>query len=289
MIADLPVVVALPEPLGTHVALWVERDLGWQVVDGDGPLSPVLALADHAPGGLPWIGVVDGPSDADRMRGLLEAGAVDVVGWPDERARVPLAAVRVDVLRRRAPHGRRLVVAGVAGGVGTSTVALAVGGLLAWRGATVLVAGSAAVARLAGVAGAASGAHRAVGGVPRLSVGIGDGVAVGWDGDLVVVDAGVIDGDRMGPSGDGATVVVSRADAGLRQARASSRPVVVIGASPLSTTDIVRVLGRPPLAHLPHSVRVARAGVVGRVPAGLPGRWLRTLEAGLRELERAPA
>lgn len=288
MIQDLPVVVALPEPLDGQVTLWVERDLGWQVVDGDGPLLPALALADRPHGGLPWIGIVDGAADQDRTRALLEAGAADVIGWPDDRARVPLVAVRVDVHRRRAPRGRRLVIAGVAGGVGTTTIALASGGLLAWRGATVLVTGSRALGELAGVAGAASGAHRAVGGVPRLSVSVADGRAPAWDGDLVVVDDGVVGGVGMGTSA-GATVLVSRPDAGLRRARASGRPVIVVGDGPLATGEVVRVLGQPPLAHLPHSARVARAGLTGRVPASLPGRWLRSLEAGLRELERVAA
>jgi hypothetical protein len=293
MIEDLPVVVALPEPLGTEVTRWIEHDLGWQVVDRDGPLLPALALADRPHGGLPWIGVVDGAVDQHRTRGLLEAGAADVIGWPDDRARVPLVAVRLDVHRRRMPRGRRLVVAGVAGGVGTSTIALAVGGLLAWRGAAVLVTGSPALAELAGVT-AASGAHRAVAGVPRLSVSVADGPAPPWDGDLVVIDDGVAGGVVAGgsgiwPTGDGATVVVTRADAGLRRARASGRPVIVVGDRPLTAAEVRRVLGRPPLVHLPSSVRVARAGLTGRVPAGLPGRWLRTLEAGLRELERVAA
>ena len=288
MIQDLPVVVALPEPLDGQVTLWVERDLGWQVVDGDGPLLPALALADRPHGGLPWIGIVDGAADQHRTRALLEAGAADVIGWPDDRARVPLVAVRVDVHRRRAPRGRRVVIAGVAGGVGTTTIALASGGLLAWRGATVLVTGSRALGELAGVAGAASGAHRAVGGVPRLSVSVADGRAPAWDGDLVVVDDGVVGGVGMGTSA-GATVLVSRPDAGLRRARVSGRPVIVVGDGPLATGEVVRVLGRPPLAHLPYSARVARAGLTGRVPASLPGRWLRSLEAGLRELERVAA
>jgi hypothetical protein len=293
MITDLPVAVALPAPLGAELAAWVEHDLGWQVVHDDGPLTPALTLTDRPPGVTPWIGVLDGPADPARTRAMLEAGAADVVAWPDDRARVPLAAVRLDVRRREAPSGSgQLVVAGVAGGVGTSTVALAAGGLLAWRGARVLVAGSAALTRLAGVDRGAVDGHRPVAGVPRLSVSADAAGVTAWDGDLVVVDAGVMGGTRVagqglgGPAVVAPTIVTTRADAGLLAAGTTGRPVVVVGERPLSAAETVRALGRRPMAHLPHSVRVARAGLLGRVPAGLPGRWLRTLETGLRRLEQ---
>jgi hypothetical protein len=173
-------------------------------------------------------------------------------------------------------------VAGVAGGVGTSTIALAVGGLLAWGGASVLVAGGDALLELAGALGRAPsvGAHVAVAGVAGLSVsaGRGDAAAAGWDGDVVVVD----DGTRVTAS---STVVVTRPDAGLRRVRDLDLPAVVNGRSPLGPSDVRRALGRAPLAQLPWSVRVARAGLGGRVPSGLPGRWLEELGSGLRRLE----
>ena len=281
MIDDLPVAVALPAPLDAAVTAWVERDLGWQVVDRTGPLPPVLALADAPCAGVPWIAVTDGPPDDGTVMAQLTAGAEDVVGWPDGRERIPQVATRVDVHRRPTPRGARVSVAGVAGGVGTSTVALAIGGLLAWGGASVLVVGG-AVPGLAGASGRAqsAGAHVTVAGVADLSVsaGRGDAAAAGWDGDMVVVD----DGTRATSS---TTVLVSRPDAGLRRASELVRPVVVNGRSPLGLAETRRLLGRPPLAQLPWSVRVARAGLAGRVPAGLPGRWLDELGNGLRRLE----
>lgn len=282
MIDDLPVVVALPAPLHAAVTAWVEGDLGWQVVDPSGPLPPVLALADAPCTGLPWIAVTDGPPDDDTVTAQLTAGAEDVVGWPDGRERIPLVATRVDVTRRVGPRRPRVSVAGVAGGVGTSTLALAIGGLLSWGGAAVLVVGGAAVLGLAGVSDRVSaGAHAAVPGVTGLSVsaGRGDTAGAGWAGDVVVVD----DGTRVTPT---TTVVVTRPDAGLRRARDVARPTVVNGRSPLGPSEARRVLGRMPLAQLPWSVRVARAGLAGRVPSGLPGRWLDELGTGLRRLER---
>ena len=291
MIEDLPVTVALPAPLDSRVAMWVERDLGWQVVDPAGPLTPVLALADRACGGLPWIAVTDGPPAGEQIRRHLTSGAVDVVGWPQDRLRIPLLAARIE--QRRGAGGAditRLTVAGVAGGVGTSTIALAIGGLLAWSGAAVLVSGDAELVALAGLwpgppagrpddAPSAAAKPTAVPGIAGLSV-VGEGAdvaAAAWSGDVVVVDAGTaVSADT--------TLVVSRPDRGLRRAGAFHRPVVVVGSQPLGIRDCRRLLGTSPLAHLPTSARVARAALGGRVPAGLPGTWLRELRAGLARL-----
>lgn len=291
MIEDLPVAVALSPPLDTWVATWVERDLGWQVVDPAGPLAPVLALADQACAGLPWIAVTDGSPGAEQIRSHLTSGAVDVVGWPQDRLRIPLLATQIDQSRAGgAAVTTRITVAGVAGGVGTSTIALAIGGLLAWSGAAVLVSGDPELVTLAGSGRPADlfddGSHRsmtpsAVAGVPRLSV-VGEGTDVAasaWSGDVVVVDAGTAVTAET-------TLVVSRPDRALRRAGASNRPVVLVGNQPLSTRDARRLLGTSLLAHLPTSARVARAGLEGRLPAALPGAWLRDLRDGLARLEQ---
>lgn len=283
MISDLPVSVDLPDPLGGQVIAWVERDLGWQVVEPGGLLRPVLALATAPQDGVPWIAVLDGSADDDRAMTLLAAGAEDVIGWPDERDRIALAATRLDVGRARPARGPRLTVAGAAGGVGTSTVALAVGGLLAWSGASVLVAGDDALPVLAGVDDhrATSGAHAPVDGVPNLSVAgrRADASTVPWAGDVVVVD----DGTRASPS---TTLVVARPDAWLRRAADTGRPVVVIGDQPLRARDVRTLLGETLLVQLPSSIRVARAGAAGRVPTSLPGRWLAQLGDALRRVGR---
>ena len=289
MIEDLPVTVALPAPLHAAVTAWVEHDLGWQAVEADGPLPPVLALAIEPCGDLPWIAFTEGPPAGSEVRRHLTAGAVDVVAWPQERTRLPLLAARISAQRGVRANASRLIVSGTAGGVGTSTVALAIGGLLAWSGARALVVGDSGLATLAGVdpgveqgsPGVGTGVAIAVAGVPGLSVvrRDDDEAAAGWSGDVVIVDAGA----RF-PSDT--TLLVSRADGGLRRARVVQLPVVIVGAQPLAARDAQRLLGRPALVYLPLSARVARAGLQGRVPASLPGSWLATLRAGLARLEQ---
>lgn len=284
MIEDLPVAVLLEPPLGEQVTAWVERDLGWQAVDMDGSLPPALALAAGPCGALPWIAVTAGPPADDAVTSLLVDGAEDVVAWPDDRARIPLMARRIVVHRQDASTGPRLVIAGIAGGVGTSTVALAVGGLLAWRGATALVVGGDGVRALAGVdrSGPPAVSHAAVAGVDGLSVAgrHADGAAATWAGDVTVVDAGThITADT--------TLVVARPDGGLRRARTVDHAVVVNGDGAVRPGDIPRILGRDPVVHLPRSSRVARAGLHGRVPTALPGRWLAAVSDALRRLDGA--
>lgn len=157
MLDDLPVAVALPAPLDADVAAWAEGDLGWQVVEAHGSLTPALALSDGPVGRLPWIAIAAGALDARTVTALLTAGAEDVVAWPGDRERIPVVATRIAVHRRSATGGSRLAVAGVAGGVGTSTISLAIAGLLAWGGAEVLAVGDDDLLTLAG-AGAGAGA-----------------------------------------------------------------------------------------------------------------------------------
>lgn len=284
MIEDLPVAVLLPRPLSGQVSAWVERDLGWQVVDPDGSLPPALALTDRPRGGVAWIAVTDGAVPDHRATALLAAGAEDVVGWPDDRDRIPLVAARVDLHRQTTPQGAHVAVAGAAGGVGASTVALAIGGLLAWAGAAVLVVGGDGMRALAGAGTAGTSGHTPVAGVPRLAVAGHDAdvADIAWSGDVVVADTGTrVTSDT--------TVLVARADASLRRARELDLPVVVMGDLALRARDAERALGRPAVAHLPLSSRVARAGLLGRVPSALPGRWLALLRDGLRRVERWPS
>lgn len=289
---DLPVVVALAPPLHGAVAAWVEQDLGWQVVEPGGMLAPALALAESPVGSLPWVAVTDGPPSAEAMRRHLTAGAADVVGWPHDRSRLAQTASRLAHGAAEDPTAI-FTVAGVTGGAGTSTVALGIGGLLAWAGASVLVVGSIGTVWLAGLhdddpttttrrdpTTSPEAAHRSVPGVPRLSVAIRgpDGVTPPWSGDIRVVDAGV-------PAVDVPTdLLVVRADVGLRRARLRDRPTAIVGDQPVGRRSAQRLLGRSPVMHLPLSRRVARAGVLGRVPAALPGAWLAVLRAGLDRL-----
>lgn len=208
---DLPVAVALSPPLAEEVTAFVEGEAGWQVVGVDGPPRPAFVLCDAPLDGRPCVVVVDGEPDPEVVRAALLGGAVDVVGWPQGRGRLLEAPLRVGGGERQAPAPPCVRVAGAAGGAGTSTVALAVAGLLTWSGRRVIVAGdddllrlcghgpwggpgTAEVAALAPADAAAEVAvlARAVPGVAGLEVIGGGGATVGspagWPCDAVVVD-----------------------------------------------------------------------------------------------------
>lgn len=293
---DLPVTVDLPGVLGQEVTAYVEGEAGWQVVADGGPPRPVLVLTDRPRTGQPCVVVVEGVPGHDITRAALLAGALDVIGWPADRARLADAPLRAQTTRPPEGRGRVLRVGGASGGAGTSTVSLALAGLLAWAGLRTLVVGSEDLLRLCGCApwegpGATEvatldpdDARREVAALARPVAGV-EGLAVlggattglptrgsaarAWPTDVVVWDV---------RSGHGeADVLVGRPDAGLRAVAGVAVPVVVMGEGPLDARGVRGVLGRPPLAWLPASARVARAGLAGRVPSALPGRWLQGL------------
>lgn len=311
-LADLPVAVDLTGAVGDEVRAYVEGEAGWQVVADGGPPRPVLTIA-HAPrADEPCVVVVDGPPSTEQVRGALLAGALDVLGWPDDRARLLEAPLRVRTARGGQGGPAALRVAGVAGGVGASTLALASAGLLAWRGREVVVVGADDLLRLCGMdpwsgpgavevaalqpaeaAAEVDALARRVPGVDRLRA-LGGGAApfstAGWPADTVVMDLGEgraaghrLEGARWAAGGHRATgpvdLLVARPDAGLRAAAGAPDdvPVVVVGDGPLDRPGVRRTLGRRPAATLPWSARVARAGLTGRVPSGLPGTWLAAL------------
>ena len=296
--ADLPVCIDLPGQLGAEITRYVESEAGWQVVSGDGPLRPVLTIAGAATA-QPCVVVTAAPADPALVRDALRAGALDVVAWPEERARL------LDAPRRlRRDHGERrgrpipalLRVAGARGGAGTSTVALAVAAAVAWAGGRALVVGGNDLLRLAG-RGAWTGpgaaeisllgdqAHEevaavaaAVPGVPGLQVLGGGGTVTdvaAWPYELVVCDA------RTEGLAE-AELVVGCADSALASVPPHPR-VVVVEHGPLDRAGVQRSLGRPPSGWLPYSARVARAGSAGRVPSALPGTWLHALRRAVHD------
>ena len=300
----LPVAVCLPEPLAREVRAWMEAELGWQSVPPEGPPRPVLTLRESSAACAGAVVVVDGVVGVDTVREALRAGAADVISWPEDRGRIPGLARQVAAVPvTEGPPV--IVVAGTRGGVGTSTVALAVGALAAWSGRTVVTVGEDGLLSLCGVGpwsgpgledvlalGPTEGRHEvpalacAVPGVGGLSVLGGDGAgtavdmigAFPWPADLVVVDAGVDIAH--------ATLIVSAPD--VRAARASERdvPLLVRGKGPLGPGQLKAVVGRRPVGWLPDSARIARAALGGRVPADLPGSWLRELRGALAGLVR---
>lgn len=312
--------VALSPPLADEVTAWAEAEAGWEVVGPEGPPAPQLVLADRVRADRPTVVVRDRAVDAATVRQALDEGAVDALAWPDERERLLAAPARVSAAAPARPVPTVRVVA-LAGGVGASTVAMAVGGLLAWSGRQAVVVGGDGAALLAGLAGwrgpgaaevAALAAGDAAAEVDALAAPV-PGVAglrllggldraarapatAGWPVDAVVVDAGAAapgPGPAAGEAGAAGAaaeshpetgvgrLVVGAADARLVAARAVAGPLVVVGDGPLSAGQAARLAGRAPAAVLPCSARVRAAALRGRVPAELPGRWLRRLDAGL--------
>lgn len=283
----LPVRLCLAGSEAAAVDRWISS-LGWQSVDADpaGPVAPALTLADvpalladagRGSGDVVLLVAGDDPVAAAQAAALDRVRAV--VAWPDQREDLPAAAAGLLAQRGR-PRVDELRVAGGAGGVGTSTVALALAGLCAWRGRRTLVLSRGAgtgptpdpVDELDGTS-AWRGAVEVPGirGLRTLevvdpSLAIGEGPAA-----LVVRDLGV--------AREADVLVIRRDRAGLDAVRATSAGLVVvtdIGAAPPAAVRQA-VAGRRAVT-VPWSARVAQAGLRGRIPTGIPGSWLRTLE-----------
>lgn len=285
----IPIELRADGQLEVQVRAWVESTLGWQVVEPDTGVPPVCALVApggaHPPSAPPVLLVPPGQDAAAVARAAVELGARAVLRWPDDRGDLPATVARIAASRDegRSSAGE-IAIAGASGGVGTSTVALAVAGLAAWSGAPTLV-----VARtplpvvprrvfapddLAG-AGTWDAATR-LPGVPGLRLAATDRDAAEAPVDpggarLIVRDLGT----RL----DDADVLVARCDRpGLVAAEATAAAVVVlVGEGPAPPRAVAAALGDRRVVRVPWSVRVARAGWSGRVPTSLPGAWLRRL------------
>ena len=292
-VADLPVCIDLPGRLGQEVTAYVEAELGWQVVGGDGPLVPAVLLAAAVTDATRTVVVSASPVAPAAIRDAFVQGALDVIAWPEERGRLARLSAVVAGGGPGAPPAPVLRVGGSRGGVGTSTVALAIAATVAWSGGRALVAGKNGMLRLAGHppwSGPGSRELAALGSqaaaevervakpivsVPGLWVlgGGGGGCTTdGWPFDLVVIDEGV----AAGP----VDLLVAAADGSLDEVAMEQR-VVVVEHGPLDRAGVRSRLGRPPTGWLAYSARGARAGVSGRVPSGLPGSWVAALRAAL--------
>ena len=293
----LPVHLAVGGPDAEAVGDWIEGVLGWQLSDPDGdePVPPVLRIQDlttpsgptaAGPGAaLPTLLLVPdstAPGEAAAEAARLQPAAV--LGWPSQREALPQVAATV-LSRPRGPRpgsAAVLRVGGSAGGVGTTTVALALGGLKAWRGVSTLVA----------VRGCGLGwcpvPTAALGGAELWSAA---DTLPGFDGSLRAVR--LVDGEPapalrdpavralvldLGPDPD-AEVLVCRPDAaGLAALEATAAAAaVLVGSGPLPRTTMLRAAQGRRLIELPLSARVARAALQGRVPAGLPGSFVARL------------
>jgi hypothetical protein len=309
--AALPVALDVAGRHGEGVRRWVEGVLGWQTIDpATADVVPAaLRLFDlasetarregrRAAGGRPGeLGgpaaarvvpsalLVDGDDDPADVAALAARVRPDlVVAWPEERGSL-LDAVAALLAEDRTPGTavRVLRIGGSAGGVGTSTVALALAGLSSWSGARTLVAvgRTAPVGDALPVAAAAVAAPdlwrraTALAGVPRARVvRLAEAGPLPDPGctdlDLAILDVGVA------PDVD---VLVCRADAAVLDAASATTAaaVVVVGEGPASHAAVRRACGDRRLLTVPVSARVARAGLHRRVPTALPGAWLRAL------------
>ena len=271
----LPVAVEMADrQLADDVVRWVESTLGWQVVADSAALPARLRLVDVA-------SVQDGAAregavliarslDGADLRHAIDSGVRDVVRWPEEAER--LAGLRPSAVVR--PAAEVVGVAGAAGGVGTSTVAVAAAAVSAWSGVPTWLVTDGAGRRLCGGDGSA---FEEVESLPGLRIGgdLHDAIGRSRVGERVVVDLGV------DPRGH---VLVARPDASLLAAvrDGSASVVVTVGTGGLHPHEVARAVAGRRHVPLDHSVRVARTGLRGRLPGALPGRLVADLSSGLR-------
>ena len=312
-LADLPVEVDVAGDVRPELVSWLEGDLGWQVVAGGGALSAQVVITDDAARATGAVLIVDSDMPAQRKAMLLStalrSGAVDVVEWPDERERLVTAVTRPDAVRGHAAgtgHDRWgssaprvLRVAGVCGGAGTSTVALALAGCAAWAGARAVVAGGDDLLALCGLAPWAGpgtveiatlpphDAGREIGALSRPVPGVAGLRAIGGGGPVPAaatsewpVDVVVLDNRSRVEAAD---VVVGVVGPPLRRS-AQHRERILVRCSPVvGRRELAALLGGPPAGWIDDDPRVLRAGLAGRVPSALPGRWLRRLADGVAQ------
>lgn len=288
--AALPVSLRVEGPHADEVRRWVEGVLGWQPIDeATARLVPPLVelvgpalVGERAPGSPPRVLLIDDEVPSlEAARAAACAGTRAVVGWPSGREE--LAGLVEGLLAApAATTGTRVLrVGGAGGGVGTTTVALALAGLSAWSGARALAAVRGTGLRLRGLPGAAlagpdlwSRADELAGLTTARAVRLTDAAPPADPTDptldVLVVDAGA-DAD--------VDVLVCRPDAAAMAVlpTTTAGAVVIVGEGPARLARLRdAAAGRRPVL-LPWSVRVARAGLTNRVPAGLPGAWLRRL------------
>ena len=290
----LPVEVDVDARLREALVNHLEGPLGWQVTTGD-DLPAVLRLAsvavgahrhpDSGPagsGGPPVVLLVR--SDDDPADAAVAAQAADhVLRWPDERDRLPTVATAAAGTGRGVEIAPTVTFGGAAGGVGTTTVTLAVGALLAWSGRSTLcvVSGPSPAGSLPLMDPAALAGHRTweaameVAGVPGLRAV----TTAAGDRSAVNVPAGTAVLHDVGVSTDPDVLVVIRDGAGLRAAATTTAgAVVVVDRGVVRHAVLARELSGRRVLTLSDDVRVGRAGAAGHVPAVLPGRMLATLE-----------
>ncbi len=305
--AHVPVAVPVALALGARhvgsVRRWLEGTLGWQAVedDLDGPVPPAIRIVDLDGAArmleagmsdlLPTVLLVEDDEDPGLAAELARRSSPSgVCRWPGGRDALPALVARAVGGPRRADRaGRSLRVGGVAGGVGTTTITLALTGLAAWSGQRALA-------------------------VVQGHVGVRSATPVPADALIApdlwaratplagLVSARVVHTGRVSPqrapedrritmsvldvgTASEVDVVVCRPDRAAAEMLPTTMAgaVVVVGQGLLSSARIATLAGGRTVVHVPTSVRVARAVLRGQVPAGLPGSWLRALQPVLAD------
>lgn len=285
-------------PHDEPVRRFLESVLGWQVIDTATAnlLPPAVRIVDttitREDLSTPTILLI-GDDESAKLVGdaCVQCRPDAIVRWPDDRERVGEIVERVlDTRPSAEASGTRVLrVGGSAGGVGTTTLALAFAGLAGWRrwpSVAALRSGEFVSSHATIDAAACSSPDLYARATPldgcataRVVVTSG---TVGSPTDpslrLLVVDVGV--------THDADVLVAGRDRAGLDAARRSTAGLVVaVGAGPASLEALAEASGGRRVVAVPTSARVRNAGFRQRLPAGLPGRWLQPLEpivGGLR-------
>ncbi len=292
-LSALPIACDLAGPHAADIRRYVESVLGWQIVDAATAslMPPAIRLLDASTQGVslavPAVLLVaptdDPPGVAEQC---VATRPIAVLRWPDARAELhDVVAGALHGTSAQAPSPTAVVrVGGSSGGVGVTTVALALAGLAGWRSKpTVAVVGTDDLvthARRIDAAACASPDLYAratpLVGCPTARVVVVDearDVVAPTSGDmaLLVVDHGV---------SDDVDVLVIRPDrAGMCALdRSAAGSVIVTGNGPVPTRRVLEAAAGRQLQVLDWSARVQRAGFHRRVPAGLPGAWLRQLD-----------
>lgn len=289
----LPVALELGSGDAARVTAWIEGVLGWQPVTAGAGLAPRVRLCDvpgagrvgPAPAGSPTALLVRDDDDAHAVAAAVRDRQPELlVRWPADRDLLPEQVGRL--LDRPAPVRSALTdirVGGSAGGVGATTVALALGALAAWRWGDTLVLTHGTVpvevprtVEVEALPGPRTwAAAQRVAAVPGLGVIRADGPAH----TVPPVDEAVTTVVRdLGGDEDVDVLVVRRDRAGISAVDRSAAAVVVVRDDGIAPMDaLTSAAGGRRLIVVACSARVARAGYLRRVPAALPGSYLRAL------------
>jgi hypothetical protein len=291
----LPVLIQVSHTHASSVRRFVDGVLGWQPVEHDalGPLRARIQLTDDplaVSDALPTVLLVDDDGLSGwQAKQLADHPGAAVCLWPSERAELPALVTTMLAQHTKHPHVSTLTVGGAAGGVGTTTVALVLAGLSAadTHNTLAVINDQSSTVRLVPTAALADPAlwtqATAVAGVSACRVVcVSDAAAVTPVRDPQIAQT-VYD---VGVAHDVDVLVLRPDRAGLYAlGRTTASVVVVVGAGAYAPAKIDALAGSRRVVHVEHSMRVARAVALERVPAGCPGRWLAPLSLLVRSGE----